>query len=165
MTKRYRNLTLKPREAKWRVFEDCDTHFNENDTCEGCRYHRGGDCRQADLLEKLEDEIRELRASAEKYVEDLGFIPGSKSFKAGMVLFGSAVYGTNVYRISKWSGIPEKFIRKLEPVLQSNGIWKDGEVYADWMDEKNGGLAFILDTFAAVGMVERHGDVAPTPET
>lgn len=161
--KRYTNLTLKAEEAKWQVFEQCDRNFRKNDTCEGCQWNRGGACRQERLLEKIEEEITTTRRDAVKLMEELGFEPGTREYTAGMVLFGSGLLGVHTYRIAKWGGIPEEAILEIEPRLRENGIWKDSHVYAEWTDEENGTLAFILDVLVAVGDVRR-SPVAPEKE-
>jgi hypothetical protein len=168
--KRYKNLTLKPHEARRRVWQHCDAHFKKHGSCEGCQYFRPShcSCSQEHVNDKTkEHEYEMLLREAKSYLGELGFEPGGKSFNAGLVLLGSMIVGgDDALALSLWSKVPLEQVQEFGERLRANGVWKDGKVHANWLDEKEGGVSFILDVFAAVGMVEqREDEVVPAPET
>jgi len=78
----------------------------------------------------------------------------SETFKASVVLLSSVLVGPNIKRISKFTGYPYSLVSEFSKRLRENGVWKGGEIYANWM-ETNGGIDFLCDSCVAVGMLRR----------
>ena len=78
-----------------------------------------------------------------------------KSFETAKILLSSVFLGTNVKRISKVMEIPIKQVKMREDNLRKNNVWIGEKVAGSEWFEKNGGVAFWLDTLVADGLVKR----------
>lgn len=96
----------------------------------------------------------ELRAAILK--AEPGIDQESEVFHAQMVLLASAIEGPNVQRLTKLSGAPRRLVAKFGHNLRKNGVWRGKKVYANWADEKEGGVAFQLDVLVAMGLMAKH---------
>lgn len=76
-------------------------------------------------------------------------------FDAGCVVLAAAFHGPNADRCAKLLQLSRAQVREWGKNLAANGVWKNGRVYADWDDEKTGGIAFWLDVNIALGYIER----------
>jgi hypothetical protein len=96
-----------------------------------------------------------LEEAKQFLVNEMKAIEGEKFYKAGMVLLGSLHVGPNIVRIAKWAKMPRKEVAEFSKVLRENGVWVNGNIEADWLDEEHGGMYFLLDMMVAAGMIER----------
>ena len=77
-----------------------------------------------------------------------------ESFKVGCILLTSAIVGTDRNKIAELLKINPDDITKYERRLRKNKIWVKNKVFADWMDEKYGGIAFWCDVCVALGLIQ-----------
>lgn len=87
---------------------------------------------------------------------DPGLKRDDEAFKAKVVMLTGAVEGTmDVSRLAKMTGIPRSLVAKFAHNLRENGVWRGRKICANWTDEKEGGIAFELDTCIALGWMKR----------
>ncbi len=98
-------------------------------------------------------QIREWVLDLDQYLEE-----DDPSFDAGCVLLASAYHGPNADRCAKLLQLPRVQVREWGKNLAANGVWKNGRIYADWGDEKLGGIEFWCDVNVALGILERVGE-------
>ena len=81
----------------------------------------------------------------------------SEAFKAQLVLLASAVLGTfNQTKLRDFTKVEGSLIAKFAHNLRKSGVWKGrNTICANWCDEEEGGVAFMLDTLVATGMMQR----------
>lgn len=78
-------------------------------------------------------------------------------FKTGQILLSAAEVGPDLERIIEFTGLDREFVQPRFERLVAEKIFSvsDGVIYANWADEENGGLSFILDIAVAQGLVTR----------
>ena len=79
----------------------------------------------------------------------------SDGYKALIVLLSSVVCGPNVTKLHRFTRYPYDLLNKFAYRLRLNGIWKGDKIYADWLDPEEGGVALILDSLVATGMMNK----------
>ena len=81
----------------------------------------------------------------------------SESFKAQMVMLASAIEGTfNQKKLAKITQVHPSLIAKFARNLRKSGVWKGrNTICANWRDEEEGGVAFMLDVCVATGLMAR----------
>jgi hypothetical protein len=97
----------------------------------------------------LEEAKKLLIADGYKEEEDPEYL------EAALILFGSAIVGPNIVRVAKWAEMPRKKVAEYSKRLRKSGIWDGHKLSVDWLDEEEGGMAFLLDVMVALGMIER----------
>lgn len=75
--------------------------------------------------------------------------------QASMVMLSALEVGTKIRPLTKFTGLPQKCVSRFVMRLRSNGIFKGDKIFADWLDPKNGGIAFTTDVLVATGMLKR----------
>lgn len=75
--------------------------------------------------------------------------------ESALVLLSAAVVGANIDRVHKFTSIPRERVREYAGRLRESGIWAGGHLHVDWQDEENGGIAFLMDTLVADGLLAR----------
>jgi hypothetical protein len=98
-------------------------------------------------LDEIKTELRRM--------DPEGFDEKEESTQAQIVMIAALEVGQNIRKLHEFTGVPSPSISKFAHNLRKNGIWKNGKTRADWLDEKDGGTAFILDTLVATGMMRR----------
>lgn len=98
-----------------------------------------------------------LRTKLSKVITKLdpNVTEGEPTYNAYLVLLGAANVGPNADKISKAVGIPRETTRILCRRARENGIFKGGMIHADWLDEKDGGLSFVMDATVVMGLMKR----------
>lgn len=86
---------------------------------------------------------------------DPTFDESEEANQAQIVMLAALEVGLDERRLRKFTGINSSLIAKFAHNLRKAGIWRRGKVYANWADEKEGGIAFICDTLVAQGFLER----------
>jgi hypothetical protein len=87
---------------------------------------------------------------------DPGLSRDDEAFKAQVVMLASADQETlSITRLSKFTGLPYSLVAKFGHNLRKAGIWQGRKIHANWTDEKEGGVAFIMDSMVAVGLLKR----------
>lgn len=77
-------------------------------------------------------------------------------FKAQCVMFASAIHHRfDVKWLAKFTGINQSLVSKFAHNLRKGGVWRGRKIYANWADEKDGGISFALDSMVATGLMER----------
>lgn len=77
-----------------------------------------------------------------------------EGYKAGVCMLASLEVGTNADRVARFTGYPRSLVRTFGKRLRENGVWKDGQIHADWFGE-HGGISFCLDVNIARGFMKR----------
>jgi hypothetical protein len=96
-----------------------------------------------------------------------GWDEESEDFQAGLVMLASlSIDNRDPMAISQFTGVPLPLVREFSGRLIENGIWRpDGKTAGNWFDPEEGGFAFMLDVWVAMGSLERKsvtdGDVEP----
>lgn len=82
---------------------------------------------------------------------------GDENVQAGLVLLAEFSIDTRDPKaISRFTGVPLRLVRQFSERLIANGIWRpDGKIAGEWDDPENGGFAFMLDVWVALGLLER----------
>lgn len=81
---------------------------------------------------------------------------GTKQYNASLVLLSSAFIGTNEKEIAAFTKVPMEQIKEFAKNLRAQKVWHKGKLYhSGWDDEKNGGIAFAMDSCVALGWLER----------
>lgn len=104
-------------------------------------------------LDELAALRAELKAEALRVDPDLDL--ESEDYQATLTLLASTRVGPNIRKIVSVTGLPTRVVSFFAANLKKNGVWKNGRIYADWGDEKNGGIAFGLDCLVARGLMDR----------
>lgn len=88
---------------------------------------------------------------------DLGVKPEDDEYKIAVVLLSSLRVGPNIKRLAKYTKYPRSIIAEFSKNLRKSGIWRGGKIcHSGWFDEDgSGGIAFILDCSAGLGLIER----------
>lgn len=81
--------------------------------------------------------------------------PTDSVYTAQVILLSALQVGANADRVAKFAQLPRTEVRKFAKVLTENGIWKNGKTYCEWMDEKDGAVAFLLDSMVAAGLLKK----------
>lgn len=77
------------------------------------------------------------------------------SFKVATILLAGLQVSPKDKEVSEFTGLPLNFVRAVGKRLRANGVWNGGKTYADWFDDKNGGIAFWMDVCVGQGLIER----------
>ena len=79
-----------------------------------------------------------------------------EGYHAAVVLLAALEVGQRPKSLSEFTGYDESEIKKFSANLRASNVWNRGRTYhSGWDDEKNGGIAFWMDTAIAQGLVER----------
>ena len=105
---------------------------------------------ELDDLNKLRAEIRAAALEVEPEIDQ-----DSEDFQATLTLLASTRVGPNIKKIVTVTGVPTRMVSAFAANLRKNGVWKNGKIYANWADEKDGGIEFILDCLVARGLMDR----------
>lgn len=83
------------------------------------------------------------------------------TFKAMVVLLSLTQVRFDLREICAFTGYSPKrgIIQKFMCNIESNGIYKDGKIYCDWMGE-DGAMALLLDAMVANGKLNRTNEEA-----
>ncbi|HWL28214.1 MAG TPA: hypothetical protein VNQ97_04845 [Burkholderiaceae bacterium] len=86
-----------------------------------------------------------------------GWREESEEMQAGLVMLAEFSIGTrDPAAISRFTGVPLRRVWRICDRLIANGIWlPDGSIGAEWNDPENGGLAFMMDVWVALGQLAR----------
>lgn len=76
-------------------------------------------------------------------------------WNAQMVMLAATEVGPDVTKISKFIGLPYAMVRPIVANLNKAGIFKRGKIRANWADENEGYLSFLLDSMVGAGLLER----------
>lgn len=96
-------------------------------------------------LKRIKEAIRENDPNLNE--EDPGF-------QVAVLLIASLKQGYNKRKLAKFTGFDPEFIGRVSERLKRNGVWRAGEVRANWVDE-DGAISFWLDVNVGLGYVER----------
>jgi hypothetical protein len=109
--------------------------------------------------------LSELKLAVLEIGEADGWEEGDEDVQAGLVMMAEFSIGTrDPAAISQFTGVPLPLVEEFAGRLIANHIWlPNGKIAADWDDQENGGLAFMLDVWVATGELER-GPPAPSGE-
>lgn len=101
--------------------------------------------------------LAELKRSVLEIGEADGWQDGDEDVQAGLVLLAEFSIDTRDPRaISRFTGVPLRLVREFSARLIANGIWRpDGKIASEWDDPENGAMAFMLDVWVALGLLER----------
>jgi hypothetical protein len=100
----------------------------------------------------LEDFKKEVHRLDPKLEED---DPG---FSTALVLLVALQVGADAQKISDFTKIPLKRVKKLEKNFRANKVWVGKKTCCDWWDKKSGSIAFWCDVLVAEGMLKRTND-------
>ncbi len=76
-------------------------------------------------------------------------------FLSALILLSALEVGTEAHVIAEFLDVPYNKVTERTTKLHDNGVFVDGAIHCEWMDEKTGGIAFWLDVAIAEGYVER----------
>ena len=79
----------------------------------------------------------------------------SHAFRTAVILLSSAVVGPNINKIAKFTGYSVGAVRQRARNLRANKVWVGSKVSAEWLDKKNGTVAFLCDCLVADGLLVR----------
>lgn len=85
-------------------------------------------------------------------------LTGEKNCIAAEALLASLVVGPwvkPIERFMRWTHWSADQLRKVAKNLRASGVWRKGQVHAEWADKKNGGMAFLCDVAVGQGMLRR----------
>lgn len=81
-------------------------------------------------------------------------LPRGEDFDGAAVLLSSLIVGPDEKYVAAFARLPLEFVSELATNLRRCGIWSDGHVNANWLDEEYGAIQFWLDLAAAQGQLE-----------
>lgn len=99
-------------------------------------------------LSEIKKEVKKITGC--KNENEMGFIGGT-------LLFSALSVGTSVRKLTKFTGFPAKEVKWRVKNLRQNGVFtRNGKIcHGGWDDKESGGVAFIMDSLIAEGMVRR----------
>lgn len=80
--------------------------------------------------------------------------PDDPNYAAAAFLLASLKVGPVQYKIAHLLGMPTRQVSLFAHQARRNGIWKGGQIHAEWFSE-NGGIAFWCDVLVLTGMMSR----------
>ncbi len=84
------------------------------------------------------------------------FDPASIHDRASLFLLSALKFETvNSDKLANLADLPRGEARSFGHNARRSGIFKGRNICADWFDEKEGTMAFILDTLCVAGHLER----------
>lgn len=104
--------------------------------------------------EEKEITIVEIRETIKKL--DPNMDENSESFLAAQFLLSSLYAGTRISHIAKFMGVRWCTLKKFHYRAELNGIFQNGQIYANWFDEgEAAGISFLCDVNVVCGLMDR----------
>jgi hypothetical protein len=88
---------------------------------------------------------------------DPNLAPTANAFKAMVVLLSLGQVEFDLDAICQFTGYSKRrgIVQRFMHNIESNGIYKDGKIHCEWMDEEHGGIALMCDALVATGLLTK----------